>query len=88
MDYSTAPLTEPDMRARIRLLGSISESQRKLVGDPRGVQLVPARLERSHPVAKPRGRIGFRHAGPVRFAPTPLAAVRSPGGSLSANLAG
>jgi hypothetical protein len=44
-DYSTAPLTEPDMRARIRLLGSISDRQRELVSDPWGIQFVPARLE-------------------------------------------
>src|SRR3954471_2980959 len=87
-DYSTAPLTEPDMRTRIRLLGLISECQHKLVGDPWGVQLVPARLERDHPIAKPCGRVGFRHARPVRFHPTPLAAVRSPGGRLSTDLAG
>src|SRR3954453_20116436 len=87
-DYSTAPLTEPDMRTRIRLLGLISDCQHKLVGDPWGVQLVPARLERDHPIAKPCGRVGFRHARPVRFHPTPLAAVRSPGGRLSTDLAG
>jgi hypothetical protein len=26
VDFSTAPLTEPDMRARIRLFGSIDQS--------------------------------------------------------------
>jgi hypothetical protein len=34
VDYSTTPLTEPDVRARIRLLGSISKCQRELVGGP------------------------------------------------------
>src|SRR3954453_21446498 len=87
-DYSTAPLTEPDMRTRIRLLGLISDCQHKLVGDPWGGQLVPARLERDHPIAKPCGRVGFRHARPVRFHPTPLAAVRSPGGRILTDLAG
>src|SRR5271166_1102154 len=88
VDYSTTPLTEPDVRARIRLLGSISECQRELVGGPWGVEFAPACLERNHPLAKPRGRVGFRHARPVRFRPTPLAAIRCPCGRLSADLAG
>jgi hypothetical protein len=87
-DYSTTPLTEPDVRTRIRLLGSISECQRELVGGPWGVEFAPACFERNHPLAKPGGRVGLRHARPVRFRPTPLAAVRRSRGRLLADLAG
>ena len=37
MDFSTAPLTEPDMRARIRLFGSIDHSASESWADACGV---------------------------------------------------
>ena len=41
----TTPLTEPDVRSRIRLFGSVSKCQHQLVGDPWGVEFLPACLE-------------------------------------------
>ena len=86
MDCSTAPLTEPDMRARIRLFGSIdhraSESWSRCLW---GVELFPARLERDSRPCEPGRRVGSRQGRPVGAVPSPSSAVRSAGGGRSAH---
>jgi hypothetical protein len=57
MDFSTAPLTEPDMRARIRLFGSIDHRASKSWSDAWGVLSSSQRVlsETSRPVNQDGG---------------------------------
>src|SRR5271170_419370 len=88
-DYSSAPLTEPDVRASHPALWiDISEVQRELNRNLRRVKVVPQGFERGHPFGKPCRRIGSRHRPEVRFHPCSLAAIRTAGGSLRADASG
>ena len=57
MDFSTAPLTEPDMRARIRLFGSIDHRASESWSDACGVLSSSQRVfsETSRPVNQDGG---------------------------------
>ena len=57
MDFSTAPLTEPDMRARIRLFGSIDHRASESWSDACGVLGSSQRVfsETSRPVNQDGG---------------------------------
>src|SRR5271168_4527940 len=80
-DYSSAPLTEPDVRASHSALWiDISEVQRELNRNLRRVKVVPQDFERGHPSGEPCRRIGSRHCPNVGLHPCSLAAVRAGGG--------
>src|SRR5271156_6918994 len=88
-DYSSAPLTEPDMRATHPALWiGISEVQRELNRNLRRVKVVPQGSERGHPSGEPRRGIGSRHGRTVRFHPCSLAAIRTASGSFRADALG
>ena len=55
MDCSIAPLTEPDMRARIRLFGSIDHRASESWSDACGVLSQRVLSEMSRPVNQDRG---------------------------------
>ena len=85
-DYSSAPLTEPDVRTSHPALWiGISERQRQLGRCRRRVEFVPAGLKRDHPPCEPGRWIGSRHCRPVRFHPCSFSAVRTAGGSFRAD---
>src|SRR5271154_2778309 len=88
-DYSSAPLTEPDVRASHPALWiDISEVQRELNRNLRRVKVVPQDFERGHPSGEPCRRIGSRHCPNVGLHPCSLAAVRAGGGSFRADASG
>src|SRR5271169_2854867 len=69
-DYSSAPLTEPDVRATHPALWiDISEVQRELNRNLRRVKVVPQGFERGHPSGEPCRRIGSRHCPNVGLHP-------------------
>src|SRR5271167_1504787 len=73
-DYSSAPLTEPDVRASHPALWiDISEVQRELNRNLRRVKVVPQGFERGHPSGEPCRRIGSRHCPNVGLHPCSLA---------------
>src|SRR3978361_1597032 len=65
-DYSPVPLTEPYVRVTHTApwIG-MSEFQRELVRDLRGVEVVPPGFERGHPAGEPAWWIGSCHCRAV-----------------------
>src|SRR5208283_4918921 len=87
-DFSTAPLTEPDVRATRPAPWIVrSKDQCHLVRYLRGVEFLPAVLKRDQPPFEPGRRVGSRHARSVGAVPGSPATIRGAGSGHAAHSA-